>query len=76
MPRQHPLVEGLDYYLEHGKMVLSAHYLQHRGYCCGNGCRHCPYPKEVEPPRSADRDPANTAENQSLRMDIPPEGDR
>ncbi|MEM6723947.1 MAG: DUF5522 domain-containing protein [Bacteroidota bacterium] len=24
-------------------MVLTAHYLEKRGYCCKNGCRHCPY---------------------------------
>lgn len=36
--------EGLDYYFnEEGKMVLTAHYLLNRGYCCGNGCKHCPY---------------------------------
>ena len=36
-------VEGLDYYFENGLMVLTARYLEARGYCCGNGCRHCPY---------------------------------
>ena len=36
--------EGLDYYYnEDGMMVLTAHYLLKRGYCCGNGCKHCPY---------------------------------
>ncbi len=40
--------EGLDYYFENGLMVLTAHFLLKRGYCCGNGCRHCPYPKEEE----------------------------
>ncbi|HRI20572.1 MAG TPA: DUF5522 domain-containing protein [Panacibacter sp.] len=24
-------------------MVLTKAYHQRRGYCCGNGCRHCPY---------------------------------
>lgn len=37
------LVEGLDFYFEKGLMVLTAHFLRERGYCCGNGCRHCPY---------------------------------
>lgn len=23
--------------------VMTAQYLVDRGYCCGNGCRHCPY---------------------------------
>ena len=41
MPEQ--LVEGLDYYLENGYVVFTAHYLQNRGYCCESGCRHCPY---------------------------------
>ncbi|MBP6236040.1 MAG: hypothetical protein KA270_14295 [Saprospiraceae bacterium] len=26
-------------------MVLTAHFLKNRGYCCGNGCRHCPFKK-------------------------------
>jgi hypothetical protein len=33
-----------DYYMENGLMVFTAAYLLARGYCCGNGCRHCPYP--------------------------------
>ena len=42
-------VEGIDFYFENGLMVLTAHFLKKRGYCCNNGCRHCPYPKENEP---------------------------
>ncbi|NUN10101.1 MAG: hypothetical protein HUU54_13090 [Ignavibacteriaceae bacterium] len=26
-----------------GAFVFSEYYLKSRGYCCGNGCRHCPY---------------------------------
>jgi hypothetical protein len=38
------LTEGVDfYYNENGLMVLTAQYHLDRGYCCGNGCRHCPY---------------------------------
>ncbi len=37
------LVENEDYYLDHGLMVLTAGYLLRRGYCCEQGCRHCPY---------------------------------
>lgn len=37
------LVEGEDFYIESGLMVLTAKYLLDRGYCCKNGCRHCPY---------------------------------
>ena len=36
-------VEGVDYYVENGLLVFTAHYLRRRGYCCRSGCRHCPY---------------------------------
>jgi 23S rRNA (cytidine1920-2'-O)/16S rRNA (cytidine1409-2'-O)-methyltransferase len=39
------LVEGADYYIEDGLMVLTEGFLLRRGYCCESGCRHCPYPK-------------------------------
>jgi len=39
-------VEGIDYYFENGLMVLTEDFLKKRGYCCGNGCRHCPYQKD------------------------------
>ncbi len=32
-----------DYYIENGKYVFTATFLLKRGYCCNNGCRHCPY---------------------------------
>jgi hypothetical protein len=44
------LVEGEDYYVEDGKYVFTAYYLLKRGYCCGSGCRHCPYKNQQEPP--------------------------
>lgn len=37
------LVEGIDYYIENGLYVFTERYLLARGYCCKNGCRHCPY---------------------------------
>jgi len=40
---QDNFIEGIDYYFENGLMVLTANYLLKRGYCCGNGCRNCPY---------------------------------
>jgi len=49
------LIEDLDfYYNEQGLMVLTEKYHLERGYCCGNGCRHCPYDYErvSEPRRS------------------------
>ena len=33
-----------DYYLsEEGFLVFTEKYLLKRGYCCKNGCKHCPY---------------------------------
>jgi len=44
------LKEGIDfYYNEDGYMVFTEKYLLDRGYCCGNGCRHCPYNYENVP---------------------------
>jgi len=34
---------GDFYFDEAGLMVLKAQYHLRRGYCCGSGCRHCPY---------------------------------
>lgn len=36
---------GQDIYFdpETGFAVLTAEFLLKRGYCCGSGCRHCPY---------------------------------
>ena len=50
------LIEGEDFYFnDDGLMVLTEKYHLGRGYCCGNGCRHCPYNYEnvPEPRRSA-----------------------
>lgn len=38
------LVAGIDYYInEQGYWVFTHKYLLERGYCCKNGCKHCPY---------------------------------
>lgn len=31
------------YYSEEGYIVFTEKYLLKRGYCCKNGCKHCPY---------------------------------
>jgi hypothetical protein len=31
------------YYMENGLIVFTEAYHLKRGYCCKNGCRHCPY---------------------------------
>ena len=49
------LIEGIHYYLdEDGKFVFTEQYHIEKGYCCGFGCRHCPYDYEnvPEPTRS------------------------
>lgn len=38
-----PLKEGVDYYIDNGLYVFTEAYHLKRGYCCGSGCRHCPY---------------------------------
>ena len=44
-----------DFYLENGLMVLTEKYHLDRGYCCGSGCRHCPFQYDRVPePRRAD----------------------
>ena len=46
-----PPLEPEDYYMEGPYMVFTASYHLKRGYCCGSGCRHCPY-------REKDSDPS------------------
>ncbi len=44
------LVEHIHYYInEEGYVVLTEQYHLERGYCCGNGCKHCPYGYENVP---------------------------
>jgi Family of unknown function (DUF5522) len=48
-----PFNEDEDYYYNNdGYIVLTEQYHLERGYCCGNGCKHCPYDyKNVPEPR-------------------------
>jgi len=49
------LIEGIDfYYNDDGLMALTEKFHLDRGYCCGSGCRHCPfnYDRVPEPRRS------------------------
>lgn len=64
------MIEGIHYYLnEEGLVVLTEKYHLEKGYCCGNGCRHCPYRFEnvPEPKRSIllDRLPPGGTNNSS-----------
>lgn len=37
-----------DFYMEGDKKVFTEEWHARRGFCCGSGCRHCPYePKHV-----------------------------
>lgn len=37
-----------DFYMEGNKKVMTEQYHIKRGYCCGSGCRHCPYNPKSE----------------------------
>jgi hypothetical protein len=44
------LIEGEDYYYNaQGYIVLTTQFHLKKGYCCGNGCKHCPYEFEAVP---------------------------
>jgi hypothetical protein len=47
-PADRPELSPEDYYMEGPYIVFTAAYHLKRGYCCGSGCRHCPY-KESAP---------------------------
>lgn len=49
--------EKEDFYIENGKYVFTESYHLKRGYCCGSGCRHCPFePKHVKNNTKTDMD--------------------
>lgn len=53
--QKNKFIEGVDFYQdENGYTVLTPKYLLERGFCCGNGCKHCPYNYKMvaEPYRS------------------------
>ena len=44
------LIEDVDfYYNKDGYIVLTEKYHLKKGFCCGNGCTHCPYNYEAVP---------------------------
>jgi hypothetical protein len=47
---ENKLIEHVHYYFnDAGLMVFTSDYHLQRGYCCGNGCLHCPYNFEAVP---------------------------
>lgn len=56
MFEQPRMVEGEDFYMHpKGYRIMTEKYLRNRGYCCSNGCKHCPY------------DPPHVKGNRTLR---------
>lgn len=47
--KPHAATSGDFYFDDAGRMVFTAAYHRRRGFCCGSGCRHCPYPKKGLP---------------------------
>lgn len=48
--RPEPQPPGLspeDYYFDGPYLVFTEAYHRKRGYCCGSGCRHCPFRDEA-----------------------------
>jgi hypothetical protein len=43
MSAQRKLEQDDFYYSPEGYIIFTEKYLLKRGYCCQNGCRHCPY---------------------------------
>ncbi len=44
------LIEQVHYYInEEGYIVFTEQYHLEKGFCCGNGCKHCPYHYENVP---------------------------
>ena len=44
------LIKDVDYYTDpSGNFVFTEAYHIAKGYCCGHGCRHCPYAYEAVP---------------------------
>lgn len=46
------LQEGIDYYFnDDGNFVFTEAYHLKRGYCCKNGCLHCPWKEPLPSPK-------------------------
>lgn len=48
-----PPLDAEDYYMDGPYLVFTAAYHLKRGYCCGSGCRHCPYREGAPAPESS-----------------------
>jgi len=43
LPISAPMPVDGDFYWEGANVVFTAQFHLRRGFCCGSGCRHCPY---------------------------------
>ena len=57
MPDDAPDLEPEDFNMEGEALVFTAAYHRKRGYCCGSGCRHCPWRDEQSVPSEKTEDP-------------------
>lgn len=63
-----PLIEHEDFYYDNnGYTVFTERYHLQKGYCCGLGCRHCPYEYEAVPEPQKSR-----LLEQPLPINVPP----
>lgn len=46
--REKPKLLPSDFYIENGLKVMTEEFHIRRGYCCGSGCRHCPFEPKAQ----------------------------
>jgi hypothetical protein len=63
------LIQDVDFYFnEDGYVVLTEKYHLEKGFCCGNGCKHCPYDFEAVPEPKRSKLLENKAENNNIHQ--------
>jgi len=64
------LVEDEDFYQEGDYIVFTHLYHLKRGYCCGSGCRHCPYDPRWTggETKVAREDPLSTPQSEHMKQ--------
>ncbi|MBX6360028.1 DUF5522 domain-containing protein [Pseudacidobacterium ailaaui] len=61
-PRPDPqssLKKDVDYYMDGPFLVFTEAYHLKRGYCCGSGCRHCPWKQQGNAGEASCSDPGS-----------------
>jgi len=63
------LIQDVDFYFnEEGYVVLTEKYHLEKGFCCGNGCKHCPYDFEAVPEPKRSKLLENKTENNNINQ--------